>query len=771
MSSSGLIETIQRRRLPHWLVVYAATAWGFTEATGFLIDNYGVPQYLLDLVLFLLLVLFFVVVVLAWYHGERGPQPPTRVEGVLLGLLLFVAVGGSIWISTVRADSREGPAPEGIVVVDLGVRSLAVLPFRSTVEDPGFAWLDRGIAELLSTNLAQVDDLRVVSGQRIVDLLAQLGVEPGGEIPEWIVPTLVELSGARLAVSGSIFGEPGDLTIAATLADASTGEIRASARARGADVFPLVDEIADGLRDGIEAGAEVRELKSIASLTTGSVDAYRAYEEGRRAFHRFLYADAAAHFERALAIDSTFALARFRRALSLHQLGSVSEAQREVRRARAELVEASERDRLFVEAYDRFSMDTTAAVAKVRELLRKYPDDKDARIIFANILASRRGAADPEARGLLVETLRLDPSYAPAYNVLAYSYARSDDPEAADSLSLRYVELEPDEPNSWDTRGEILELAGHVEDAREAYREALRKRPDFRFAIDHLARSYLLQNDPIGARRELATFRRSALPEVRVRAMALEADAYLWEGRVDEAVASYESAEREAHTAGLSGLRVWRLRDLVGLRLALGEYTGAVEAAETIRGLEPLDGWWITALYDSLTSAGDVGELERWKPRVQAEIGENPLTVDHLPAISRLIDVWIAYARGDHHEVLRLASELPYAMRSGVLTEWPVFRSMLESGEIDMLHEALVDYRSPDALARDPRFRPLLIRWTQYFEARALEAAGDTLGAVAAYQELTHGMVDGLGRFPMLSDVPARLEALTGTDDGAGGPN
>jgi tetratricopeptide (TPR) repeat protein len=770
MSTDGLFERIQRRRLPHWLVVYAAAAWGFTEATGFLIDNYGVPQHLLDVVLFLLLVLFFVVVVLAWYHGERGPQPPTRVEGVLLGLLLFVAVGGSIWITTVRTDPREGLAPEGIVVVDLGERSLAVLPFRSTVEDPGFAWLDRGLAELLSTNLAQVEDLRVVSGQRIVDLLAQLGVEPGGEVPERVVPVLVELSGARLAVTGSIFGRPGDLTIAATLADASTGEIRASARARGADVFPLVDEIAAGLRDGIEARGEERELTSIASLTTGSIDAYRAYEEGRRAFHRFLYADAARHFERALAIDSTFALARFRRAVSLYQLGSISEAAREARRARVELVEASERDRLFVEAFDRSSTDTTAAIAKVRELLRKYPDDKDARIIFANLLANLRGADDPEARALVVETLRLDPSYAPAYNILAYSYARSADLEAADSLSQRYVDLEPDEPNPWDTRGEILELAGQVQGAREAYREALRKRPDFRFAIDHLARSYLLQNDPAGARQELATFLRSALPEVRVRAMALEADAYLWEGRVDEAVASYESAEREAQAAGLSGLRVWRLRDLVGLRLALGEYTRALEAAETIRRLEPLDGWWITALYDSLTWARDVGELEHWKPRIQAELGENPLTVDRLPVISRLIDLWIAYARGDHDEVLRLASELPDAMAPGVLTEWPVFRSMLELREIDTLREALEDYRTPELLSTDPRFRPLRIRWAQYLEARALEAAGDTLAAVATYQELVHGMGDGLGRFPMLSDAPARLEALTGTDGGAGGP-
>ncbi|MDH3269902.1 MAG: tetratricopeptide repeat protein [Gemmatimonadota bacterium] len=771
MSIERLIESIQLRRLPHWLVVYAAAAWGCLEATGFLIDAYGAPPRLLDVVLFLLFVFFFLVVVLGWYHGEKGPQRPTRVEGSLLGTLLCIAVVGSIWIMATGEEADGSPVPEGVVRVDLGERSLAVLPFRSTVADSGFVWLDRGVAELLSTKLAQVEDLRVVSSQRLLDLAGQLGVESNAPIPERVVSTLMQLSGARLAVTGSVFGRPGDLTITATLVEASTGEIRASANARGDDVFVLVDEIATVLRDGMGSGGGDEEPASIASLTTASIDAYRAYEEGRGAFQRFLYDDAERHFERALSLDSTFALARFRRALTLYQLGELSEAASEARRARTELGQVSERDRLFVEAFDHFGTDTTAAVATVRELLAKYPDEKDARIIFASILAGVRGAADTEARALLVETLKLDPSYAPGYNILAYSYAGSGDLEAADSLSQRYVELEPDEPNPWDSRGEILELAGRIDDAREAYREALRIRPDFRFAINHLARSYLRENDPAGARQELAKFRESDLPDVRIRAMALEADSYLWEGEVDEAIALYESAERAADMAGLSTLRVWRLRDLVQVRLALGQHAGAVEAAETIRGLEPLDGWWITALYDSLASVGDVAEMERWRPRVQAEIGENPLTRERLPMISRLIDVWIAHARGDHREVLALASELPDAMRPGVLTGWPVFQSMLELREFEQVLGDVRGYRSPDLFVRGPRFEPLRVRWAQYFEARTYEAAGDTAAAVAGYLELARGLGDGLARFPTLSDVPTRLERLLGSDADGSAPS
>ena len=767
MSIERWFRAIQRRRLPQWLVAYAAAAWGCAEATALLIDNYGAPQRLLDAVLFLLLVLLFVVLILAWYHGERGAQRPTRAEASLLGVLVCVGLVGTVSIAT-GSDRVYGAVPDGIVVADLGERSLAVLPFRSTVDDPGLTWLSRGVAELLSTHLAQVEDLRVVSSQRIADLIAQLGLEPDAAVPESVAPVLMQAAGARLAVHGSVFGSPGDLTIAATLVDVATGQIRASASERGSDVIALADLIASGLGLGIEAGDARGEPASLASLATADIQAYRAYEEGRRASLRYLHAEAAEHYRRALQRDSTFALARFRLALSLHKLGFISEAAAEGRRARSELGPASERDRLFVEAFDYFATDgdTARAVATVRELVRKYPDDKDARIIFAAHLVRLRGGADPEARALLHETLELDPSYAAGYNVLAYSYAGSGDLAAADSFSRRYVELEPDQPNSWDSRGEILELAGRVEEAREAYRQALRVRPDFRVAINHLARSHLLEDDPAGARRALADLLASPLADVRVRAMALVGDTHLWEGAVDEAVAAYEGAEREAASTGLAGLRAWRLRDLVRLRLALGDHGPAIEAADALRRLEPVDGWWITALFDSLASRGDVAGMERRKPEVLAEISGDPLTRGRREPISSLIDLWMAHGLGDHDEVLRLASGLRSDLRPGVLTGWPVFRSMLELGRTDELLREVRAYRSPDLFSRGPRFQPLLVRWGQYFEARAHEAAGDTAEAVADYEALVRGMGDGVARFPTLADAPARLERLRAEPSG-----
>lgn len=761
MSNQSVIEALRRRKFSHWILGYAAGAWAVAEATGFAIDNYAAPRRLLDVVLFLILVFFFVLIVLVWYHGEQGPQRVSRREGGLLSSLFAVAAVGSVWIATADGVPAAALAVEDVVVADLGEGSVAVLPFRSTVDASELAWLERALAELLSTHLAQANDLRVVSGQRIFDLLAQLGVQEGEDLPESTEARLMELSGASLIVTGSIYGRRGDLTIVATLVDASTGEIRASSESRGGDVFALVDELSRDLRSQIGSLSASVTLTPTAELTTRDIEAYRAYEDGRLAYSRFHYRDAAEHFGRALELDSAFALARFRRGLTLLQLGEISEATEEVHRARRDVGGLSERDRLFMRGLDLFATDTTMAVATVRELIRKYPDEKDARIIFASILHQLRGASDPEARRLLTETVQLDPSYAAGYNILAYSYAGSGDLTAADSLIRKYVELEPDQPNPWDSKGEILEMAGRHEEAREAYREALRIEPGFRASLNHLIGSYLVQDDAVGARAEIESHVDSPIAEVRIRSLALRGDTHLWEGEIDEGFAAFRASEREAIEADRPDQQAWRLRDITQTHLALGEFTAAAEAAQAVREIEPLDGWWITALYDSLTTSRDVDAMRVWKARVEAEVGSNRLTRSRLAATSRLIDLWIAYAEDRHQDVLSIAAELPVGLRTGVLTEWPVYRSMLATNQTDALLDALQRFQDPNVFLRGPRFLPLQVRWAQYFEARAHEARGDTAAAVAGYEALVDGMGEGLARMPALSDVPARLEALT----------
>ncbi len=768
MTLQELVDALDERKAFRWLIGYTAAAWGLTEATGFLIDNYGISRTVLDVTLFLVLVFLPVMLVLVWFHGAKGHQRVNRTEGGILASLLMVAVVGSVWIGKGRVVPDVAALSAVEAVVDLGEGSVAVLPFHNSIEDRSLEWLDRGVAELLATHLAQLDGLKVVSVQRISDLLRQNGMGDVREVPVGLEPQITRLAGARLMVTGSVYGQPDALAITANLADAATGEILASANARGSDVFAIVDSISIAMSRQITgARLELTEMASASQLTTTNIEAYREYQLGREAFARFLDREAEEHFRRAVVLDSAFTLAHFRLGMALGRLGNPSEAFQHFQLARDNLTAVSERDSLFIEGVWASGFDPERSDRILRELIRKYPDEKEARVIFASILDDRDEAeAFEELRTLLEEAIRLDPLHAAAYNQLAYVNAGAGDFEAADSLIRRYVELEPGLPNPHDSRGEILEYAGRFSEARDAYREALRVRDDFRLSLEHIARSYLVENRPSESRAELEGYLDSPVPEMRVLAGLLVGDTYMWEGAVEEGFASYERADRAAVDADRPDLRGRPLNEIVKSHITFQQYGEARAAYETLRELEPISDWWLFIRQDSLVAAGDVAGLEELKADALAAFRQDPVRSRFVDIMAQVADMWIAFAQGEYQRTLDLYGELPAPFR-GEIQGWVAIRSMLETGLAERVIQILEEKANPRIFKRQHRFDPLPWRQGEYLAARAYELVGDTARAIEAYEDLVGGFGDAVGQIPLMADVPERLEALR---EGAGSP-
>jgi TolB-like protein len=292
--ATRLFEEIRRRRVLQIIVVYAGAAWVLTEASQFVVENYGYSRRLLDVVVYLLVVGFPAAVVIAWYHGERGPQRPTRTETALLSVLTVIGLTGAYQIGTAPPGS-EFPADE--VAVDLGDASVAVIPFDNQIADPEMEWLGQGLAELLTTGLAQLEALRVVSGQRLYDLLRQEGREGAETIPNDLAMRLSRKAGARYMVRGTVLGRRDDITLNASLINLQNGEVAAAARARGSDAFTVVDQVSAELSGqilasaredrGRAAGLLAAELAPVAEITTQDIEAYHAYQEGLEAERRF----------------------------------------------------------------------------------------------------------------------------------------------------------------------------------------------------------------------------------------------------------------------------------------------------------------------------------------------------------------------------------------------------------------------------------------------------------------------------------------------------
>ena len=325
-SGASILEKIRKRRMVQIALVYVGAAWLGVEITDFLVGTYGFSRKVLDTVVFLGILGFPAFLVIGWYHGERGPQRIRRAEAWLLVTLASLGAIGTYRIATAEPANGGGaeiaaPAAVGDGVggggealsfsgsaSDLGRNSLAVLPFRNNVPDTELEWLGSGLADLLTTNLAQLPGLRVVGRQSLYDLLMEGGVSEEEEIPEALAMTVARGSGARTLLWGSVTGSAEDMRIDAQLLELDNGTIASADFARGDDVFALVDTLTVRLAAHLSGAPPSTEVVRLSHLGTRNMEAWAAFHRGNALARAGDMEEAEAHYERAAEIDTAFAL-------------------------------------------------------------------------------------------------------------------------------------------------------------------------------------------------------------------------------------------------------------------------------------------------------------------------------------------------------------------------------------------------------------------------------------------------------------------------------
>jgi TolB-like protein/cytochrome c-type biogenesis protein CcmH/NrfG len=301
---------LRRRKVVQWGVVYAAGAWGFLQGLEYATDTFHWPDQIQQLTTLALLVGLPIVLVTAWYHGDRGQQRVSAAELVII-TLLFLLGGGIFW----RYDrASEAPAPDtaslaqsaGAAGMPAGVpdKSIAVLPFVNMSGDADNEYFSDGISEEILNVLARVPELNVAArtssfqfkGEKrdISEIAAQLKV--------------------RMVLEGSVRKQSDRVRVTAQLIDAQSGfHLWSETYDRELqDIFAIQDEIARAI--GAELKVRVLDKGEGSSAVSGTtnVAAHDLYLRGlslwrvREEDELFAAIDA---FERAIAADPGFAQA------------------------------------------------------------------------------------------------------------------------------------------------------------------------------------------------------------------------------------------------------------------------------------------------------------------------------------------------------------------------------------------------------------------------------------------------------------------------------
>jgi serine/threonine-protein kinase len=384
-----------------------------------------------------------------------SPARPRRRVPTLaaLGLVAALAVGLGLWGIRARrsAIAPATPAPAGTAM------AIAVLPFSVSGSDT--LGLAEGMVGLLGTKLDGAGDLRAVDPRALLSHLAQersarVGPDQGSAVAQHF--------GAELFVLGDVVQIPNRLRLSAAMYAPGRAEPIARAEAEGevGRLFELVDELTAQLLAGW-SGRQSR-VSGIAAVTTASLPALKAYLEGEAALRDARFDQAIDAFQRAVATDSTFALAWYRLSIAGEWLTRDDVAGPAAERAAQLAGRLPERERRLLEAMRsgrRGAFDE--ALARYRAIIATYPEDLEAWIQLAELefhFGPWRARSAGESRPAWERVLALDPGQISARVHLARIAAMEGRPGQVDTLVREILALPRAAGRTFGTRAEDLEM-------------------------------------------------------------------------------------------------------------------------------------------------------------------------------------------------------------------------------------------------------------------------------------------------------------------------
>ena len=211
----------------------------------------------------------------------------------------------------VRRKMKELMAREDTLGVSPNV--VAVLPFAYQGDDERYEPLRYGLSEMITVDLASIDELTLVERTRLRELLNELELAQSEYVDPSTAPRVGQLLGAGRLIGGGynvLGGE--ELRTDVALADLEQAgqapDLETRSEALG-KLFQLEKEIVFQLVDQLEVELSPAEREEIERVPTRNLQAFLAYSRGLEAEARGNYEAAAEAFRRAHERDPDFSRA------------------------------------------------------------------------------------------------------------------------------------------------------------------------------------------------------------------------------------------------------------------------------------------------------------------------------------------------------------------------------------------------------------------------------------------------------------------------------
>ncbi|MBY0496206.1 MAG: protein kinase [Cyanobacteria bacterium] len=413
----------------------------------------------------------------------RMPRPIPRLAMVAAAVAGITVVAG---IPLLRSRAATSPAPADAT----GKPSVAVLYFDNTSGDKELDWMRTGITEMVVTDLSQSSDIEVVGTDRLYGILAELNRQDDRVLTPEVINTVAARTGVDRVVVGSYMKSGESIRINVRLQDAKTGRIESSERVEGAGagaLFAMIDDLSRRIRtkfEGVRAGAglltqpvpQINEGgldRGLGDVTTSSIEAYRLYAEGINLHERYREREAAALFERAVAIDPAFAVAYAKLAVVQSNMGRFDLREKYASQALKLADRLTPRERFYIEGFHYSGRPQT--LGRAIDAYKKCADfDPGSQGCRHNLgLIYLQLERYPESIEQYQELVRRSGTYAITYQNMAFALLASGDGERGLDVLNGYLKRNPESAAAHTAAGGVLLGLNRPEDAVREFAQAV----------------------------------------------------------------------------------------------------------------------------------------------------------------------------------------------------------------------------------------------------------------------------------------------------------
>jgi len=291
----------------------------------------------------------------------------------LVALVLAAGAGALLWRD--RATTADLAAAAS--ARPLARRAVAVLGFENLSGDPDTAWIATALSELLGSELAAGEALRLIPAENVARTRRELAIGRVGTLAAETLGRVRTSLHADYVVVGAYLASSDAIRVDLRVQDARTGETAAVVSETGGrdELGHVASKLATPARAALGAAPPTRPIAA-NTILPASREVARQYVDGLVQLRQGEYLEARNAFERVVAADSGFAPGHGGLADALASLGRDTDALAEAERAVELGMDLPEDERLRMQARVLVRRgQNKEALAIQRRRLRAHPDD------------------------------------------------------------------------------------------------------------------------------------------------------------------------------------------------------------------------------------------------------------------------------------------------------------------------------------------------------------------------------------------------------------